>query len=64
MPTLVVHFEIPVRDPNKGNKFYGDLFGWKVQPVPQMDYGLVDTGSRERLAAASPGRPGGRPIAL
>ena len=44
MPNPVVHFEFPTKDPAKSLKFYADLFGWKIQAIPQIDYGLIDTG--------------------
>ncbi|MSQ13281.1 MAG: VOC family protein [Dehalococcoidia bacterium] len=43
MPNPMVHFELPTRDPAKSHKFYGDLFGWKIKAIPQIDYGLIDT---------------------
>jgi uncharacterized protein len=46
MPT-VVHFEIPADDVERARKFYGELFGWKIEkftsPMP-MDYWMVQTG--------------------
>jgi predicted enzyme related to lactoylglutathione lyase len=46
MPT-VVHFEIPADDVERAQKFYGELFGWKIEkftsPMP-MDYWMVQTG--------------------
>ena len=41
----VVHFEIAADDPEKLSKFYGDLFGWKIQKMPMdgMDYWTVET---------------------
>ena len=47
MANAVVHFEICGKDSLKAQKFYADLFGWKIQNIPGMDYGLVskdDTG--------------------
>ncbi len=34
----VVHVEIPAANVEAGAKFYQDLFGWKIQPVPEMKY--------------------------
>jgi uncharacterized protein len=42
----VVHFEIPADDPGRAQKFYGELFGWKIEkfPVPMpMDYWMITT---------------------
>jgi uncharacterized protein len=43
MAAPVTHFEIMVRDAKKGNDFYGNLLGWKINVV-QGDYGMIDTG--------------------
>ena len=40
-----VHFEIHAGDPGKLAKFYADVFGWKIQHMPQFDYWLIDSGS-------------------
>jgi hypothetical protein len=34
----IVHIEIPAKDPKAGSKFYADLFGWKLEEFPDMDY--------------------------
>lgn len=39
----VVHFEIPVEDTSRAEKFYNSIFGWKIQNIPEMDYTLVFT---------------------
>lgn len=39
----VVHFEIPAKDLPRAQKFYKDLFGWKIDKVPNMDYHMVCT---------------------
>jgi hypothetical protein len=39
----VVHFEIIGTDGTALRAFYAELFGWAVQFVPEMNYGLVDT---------------------
>ena len=48
MPT-VVHFEIPADDVERAQKFYGELFGWKIEkftsPMP-MDYWMIMTGAK------------------
>ena len=50
MPNPVVHFEILGPDAGALQRFYGDLFGWKVDASNPMSYGMVDTGE---------GNPGG-----
>ncbi|MEE8198215.1 MAG: VOC family protein [Thermoplasmata archaeon] len=42
-PGSIVHIELPVKDRDRAKKFYGDLFGWKFQDVPEMDYTLFET---------------------
>ncbi|HYJ38290.1 MAG TPA: VOC family protein [Chitinophagaceae bacterium] len=41
----VVHFEIPADDIQRAKKFYGEIFGWKLQDWPLQD-GSVYTGAR------------------
>jgi predicted enzyme related to lactoylglutathione lyase len=36
----IVHVEIPSHDLTQSSRFYADLFGWAVEPVPGMDYAL------------------------
>lgn len=44
MPNPVTWFEILGEDPIKLQKFYGDVFGWKLRPpLPQMgNYSILD----------------------
>jgi uncharacterized protein len=39
----IVHFDIPGDDAGRAKKFYSALFGWKFQPVPEMEYNLITT---------------------
>lgn len=39
----IVHFEIPSEDVERANKFYGSLFGWKMEKFPGMDYWTFQT---------------------
>jgi predicted enzyme related to lactoylglutathione lyase len=34
----IVHIEIPSKDDKDSAKFYSDLFGWKIIPLPEMNY--------------------------
>ena len=34
----IVHVEIPAADVNAAGKFYQELLGWKIQPMPEMNY--------------------------
>ncbi len=36
----IVHVEFSSRDLAESGKFYQDLFGWKITPVPEMNYAL------------------------
>ena len=41
----IVWFEIPADNPERAKKFYGALFGWKINQFPGMaDYWHIDTG--------------------
>ena len=39
----VVHFEIPADDEGRAREFYGSIFGWEFQVLPEMDYSLAMT---------------------
>ena len=39
----VVHFEIPADDQKRARKFYREVLGWRIEPVPGMDYSMVIT---------------------
>ncbi|GKV72221.1 UNVERIFIED_CONTAM: VOC family protein [Actinomycetes bacterium ARC8] len=39
----VVHFEIPADDQERAKKFYHQALGWRIEPVPGMDYNMVIT---------------------
>jgi predicted enzyme related to lactoylglutathione lyase len=41
MPSIV-HFEIPADDVQRAKKFYSDLFGWRIEGIPGMDYMMID----------------------
>ena len=41
----IVWFEIPADNVERAKKFYGELFGWKVEKMPgAMEYWHFDTG--------------------
>lgn len=42
MGNPVIHFEVIGRDLDALQGFYGELFGWKTQPLPEMGYALVE----------------------
>ena len=41
----VIHFEIPADDLTRAQKFYKDVFGWKITktPMPGVEYYMVTT---------------------
>ena len=39
----VVHFEIPADDENRAREFYGSVFGWEVNPMPELSYTMTKT---------------------
>jgi predicted enzyme related to lactoylglutathione lyase len=43
MGASVVHFEIIGGDSKQLEKFYSELFGWKINSNNPMKYGVVDT---------------------
>lgn len=47
MPSSVTHFEIYAEDPTKLAEFYKELFGWKIDKAPGIDYFQIQTGPAE-----------------
>ena len=43
MMRKVVHFEIPADDVERAKQFYGTIFGWQLQDMPEMGYTVVRT---------------------
>lgn len=46
MTSRVVHFEIPIDDPDRAGGFYRDVFGWDVEKWGQADYWTMTTGAQ------------------
>ena len=46
MGAPVMHWEINSRNAGRIKEFYKGLFGWQIQDVPSISYGLVDTGAK------------------
>jgi predicted enzyme related to lactoylglutathione lyase len=61
MANPVVHFEVLGTDGAKLQRFYGDLFGWKVNTDNPMSYGMVDTGVEGAIGGGVGGVPEGQP---
>lgn len=53
MSGKVVHFEIPFDDGDRARSFYGDVFGWQLMPMPEMDYTMVMTGPTDEQSGPS-----------
>lgn len=49
----IVHFEIPVDDPQRATAFYHDVLGWEVSQYGEQPYWLVRAGGE-----AEPGADG------
>ncbi|HST12318.1 MAG TPA: VOC family protein [Terriglobales bacterium] len=45
----VVHWELMSKDPAKVAEFYEKIFDWKVQHRPELNYRIVETGSKEGI---------------
>ncbi len=39
----IVHFEIPADDLERAKGFYGSIFGWGIEDVPDMGYTIART---------------------
>lgn len=40
----IVHVEIPSANVESAAKFYQELFGWKIQSIPEMNYVMWEAG--------------------
>ena len=62
MGQSIVHVEIMGTDPSKSQKFYADMFGWKLgDPAPELgNYAMVDSASAGLSAGIGSEGPGGR----
>lgn len=59
----VVHFELPVEDPERSISFFGEIFGWKFHKWDgPMDYWLVSTGEGVGIDGGMMRRNPGQPI--
>ena len=60
MSGRVVHFEVPFDDADRAREFYREVFGWQIQPMPEMDYTIVSTGPvSDQGMPSEPGYIGG-----
>ena len=44
MANPFVHVELATTDVAKAKKFYGELFAWKLEDIPGMEYTLINVG--------------------
>lgn len=54
MQNSLVHFEIPVNDPEKMSKFYSEAFGWNFESAPMGEgqtYWTISTGPQGKSLA-------------
>jgi hypothetical protein len=55
----VIFFEIPADNLARARKFYGTVFGWKMNEIPSMHYTQVGTVEADRLGVrGKPKEPG------
>jgi predicted enzyme related to lactoylglutathione lyase len=52
MAGKVVHFEIPIDDPARASKFYGDVFGWILQQFGPGGYWITEAGTGDGIGGA------------
>ncbi len=45
----VVHWEVQSKDPARQQRFFGELFGWKIDANNPMNYGLVSSGGKDGI---------------
>jgi uncharacterized protein len=44
----VVHFEIPFDNKERAMRFYSDIFGWKLNDLPDMGYVMVEAAKTDK----------------
>ncbi len=49
MAAPVTHFEVNAKDAARVREFFSNLFGWKIEIDPNMNYGMVDTGVKRGI---------------
>ena len=48
MANPFVHVELHTQDPEGAKKFYGELFDWKLEDTPEMNYTVINVGETGR----------------
>ena len=66
MGAPVIHFEIMGGQGDQLEKFYAELFGWKIDSNNPMKYGMVDTGGGQGgiNGGVGPEQDGGRRVTV
>jgi predicted enzyme related to lactoylglutathione lyase len=65
MGAPVVHFEIISGEGTDLEKFYSELFGWKINSNNPMKYGIVDTGGPGGInGGVGPGNDGNKRVSI
>jgi predicted enzyme related to lactoylglutathione lyase len=59
VPNPVTHFEISGPDGPALQKFYRDLFDWKIEADNEWQYGMVEKGSDDGIGGGIAGDPEG-----
>jgi len=44
MPNAFAHIELTTDDLKAAQKFYAKVFAWKLSPMPEMNYTMIDVG--------------------
>lgn len=44
-PGAIVHVELITKNPSKTKHFYAEVFGWKFQEIPEMNYATFEAPS-------------------
>ena len=62
MSNRIIHFEIMGSDAGKSQKFYADMFGWKLgEPAPELgNYAMADSSTAGLSGGIGCEGPGGR----
>lgn len=58
----VVHFEIAAPDAATEQRFWGELFGWRMQTDPQFNYAMVDAEAGGIAGGIGPHPGGGKHV--
>ncbi len=59
MTGRVVHFELPFDDKERAKRFYGNVFHWQLDEMPEFEYLGVSTGPTGETGPTEPGYIGG-----